>query len=53
MNKTTFLIPRMDCAAEEQLVRMALDGRPEIRRVSTDLTVREVTVLHEGTACTG
>ncbi len=50
MNKTTFAIPRMDCAAEERLVRMALDGRPEVRRITTDLSVREVTVLHEGNA---
>ena len=32
MNKTRFAVPKMDCAAEERLVRMALDfTRAEIR----------------------
>ena len=26
VNRSTFRIPKMDCASEEQLVRMALDG---------------------------
>jgi Co/Zn/Cd efflux system component len=50
MNKSRFLIPKMDCGAEEQLVRMALHGRPEVHRIEADLTVRELVVLHEGTA---
>lgn len=47
MNKTIFRVPKMDCAAEERLVRMALEGRPGIRRVDVDLSVRQVSVVHE------
>jgi hypothetical protein len=38
----------MDCAAEERLVRMALESRPEIRRVDANLAAREVVVVHQG-----
>ena len=48
MQKTTFSLPKMDCAAEERLVRMALDGRPAVRRVEVDLTARQLTVIHAG-----
>jgi len=48
--KTILSVPKMDCAAEERLVRMALEGRPGIRRVDADLSTRQLTVLHEGTA---
>jgi len=48
MQKTKFAIPKMDCAAEERLVRMALEGRPDIRNVDADLAARQVTVVHEG-----
>lgn len=50
MNKTKFSIPKMDCGAEEQLVRMALHGRPEVHRIEADLTEHELVVLHEGSA---
>jgi Co/Zn/Cd efflux system component len=40
----------MDCGAEEQLVRMALDGRPKVHRMEADLTTRELVVLHDGDA---
>ena len=50
MNKTTVSLPRMDCAAEERLVRMALDGLDQIRRIDANLSVRKLTVLHEGSA---
>ena len=50
MNKTRLSVPKMDCAAEERLVRMALDGRPQIRSVEADLGAREIWVIHEGSA---
>ncbi len=50
MQKTTFDMPKMDCAAEERLVRMALEGRPEIRNIDADLAARQVIVVHEGRA---
>ena len=48
MQKTTFDVPKMDCAAEERLVRMALEGRQGIQNVNADLSARQVTVVHEG-----
>ena len=50
MQKTTFDVPKMDCAAEEQLVRMALEGRQGIKNVDADLGARRLTVVHEGHA---
>jgi Co/Zn/Cd efflux system component len=38
----------MDCAAEEQLVRTALDDMQGVRRLSFDLARRTLTVWHEG-----
>lgn len=46
--KTSFKVTRMDCAAEESLVRMKLDGIPTISRLDVDLAERSVTVYHEG-----
>jgi len=40
----------MDCAAEEQLVRMALEGSDEVRQLSFDLAGRTLTVWHGGEA---
>jgi Co/Zn/Cd efflux system component len=40
----------MDCGAEEQLVRMALQRQPEVHRIEVDLTAHELVVLHEGSA---
>lgn len=50
MTKTRLSVPKMDCAAEERLVRMALDGRPQIRSIEADLGAREIWVIHEGSA---
>jgi Co/Zn/Cd efflux system component/copper chaperone CopZ len=47
MRKTISRVPKMDCAADERLVRMALEGRPGIRRVDVDLSTREVSVVHD------
>jgi len=40
----------MDCAAEERLVRLALEGRTGIDRLAFDLPARRLTVWHEGDA---
>jgi Co/Zn/Cd efflux system component len=50
MKKTTVSIPKMDCAAEERLVRMALEGRPGIHQLDADLGGRQLRVVHEGDA---
>ena len=50
MQKTTFSIPKMDCTAEERLVRMAVEGDATVRRLEADLGARSVAVYHEGSA---
>jgi len=46
--RTVFELPRMDCAAEEQMVRIALDGHPLVRTLRFDLVAHRVEVVHEG-----
>ena len=48
MDRTLFKVARMDCAAEEVLVRMKLDGVEAVRGLDFDLSQRELTVFHEG-----
>ena len=48
MQKTTFSIPKMDCTAEEQLVRSALSGQSGVVNLLFDLPKRELTVVHTG-----
>lgn len=48
MKKTTFNIPKMDCSAEEQLIRMKLDGNPEIKKLDFDLPGRKLEIYHDG-----
>lgn len=48
MDKTVFEIKQMDCAAEEQLVRMQLEPLSEIEQLQFDLNQRQVTVYHDG-----
>ena len=46
--KTVFAIPKMDCAAEERLIRMALAGQDAVQSVHADLASRRLTVVHDG-----
>ena len=46
--KTVFAIPKMDCAAEERLIRMALAGQDAVKLIHADLAARRLTVVHEG-----
>ena len=48
MKKTVLDVPNMDCAAEERVVRMALQRLDEVARIDSDLGRRRVTVVHEG-----
>ncbi len=48
MKKTVLDVPNMDCAAEERLVRMALQRLDQVARLDCDLGRRRVTVVHEG-----
>lgn len=45
---TWFRVEGMDCAAEEQIVRMRLRDVPSVRRVVVDLDRRTVAVVHAG-----
>ena len=47
MTVSRYRIAAMDCAAEEQLVRMALADLDGINRIAFDLTQREVFVDHQ------
>ncbi len=48
MNRTKFAVPKMDCGAEEQLVRMTIGGQPGVHRIDADLNARELLISHEG-----
>jgi Co/Zn/Cd efflux system component len=50
VQKTSFHVPAMDCAAEENLVRMKLQDATSVRTVDVDLTDRRVYVFHDGDA---
>jgi Co/Zn/Cd efflux system component len=50
MTITQFRVAAMDCAADEQLIRMRLDDVPGVRRVEIDLARRTVTVDHDADA---
>ena len=47
MTVSRFRVAKMDCAAEEQLVRMAVDDLGGVDEVVVDLDVREVAIQHE------
>ena len=47
MNKTTFSILKMDCASEEQMIRMKLADLEQVRGLDFDLRYRLLTVTHE------
>lgn len=47
MQKTTFKIQKMDCASEESMVRMKLEGFENIKSLQFDLPNRRLDVIHE------
>lgn len=48
MDRSFFQVSKMDCAAEENLVRMQLDDISAVRSLDFDLSARKVAVYHEG-----
>ena len=48
MNRTRYHVEKMDCAAEERLVRMALDAVEGVGPLRFDLPARRLDVVHEG-----
>lgn len=48
MEKTQFKISKMDCPSEENLIRLKLDGIPEINHLDFDIPNKLLTVFHSG-----
>ncbi|MUP39605.1 MULTISPECIES: cation transporter [Labilibaculum] len=46
MLKSEYHISKMDCPSEENLIRMKLDGLPEIKRLDFDIENRNLTIYH-------
>ena len=47
MYKTTFRIEKMDCPSEENLVRMKLEARDEVRGLRFHLSERRLEIFHD------
>ena len=45
---SSFLVPKMDCPSEERMIRLVLNGLPELNSLSFDLTSRQVRAFHDG-----
>lgn len=50
MQKTVFRVGKMDCSAEEQLIRLRLADQPAVQHLHFDLPGRQLTVWHTGSA---
>lgn len=48
MNKSVFQITQMDCASEEQMIRMKLEPFSDIKQLDFDLPNRKLIVYHQG-----
>lgn len=48
MERLIFKVPQMDCAAEEQLVRMKLSDQQGVNRLAFDIPARTVAITHVG-----
>lgn len=46
--ESRFLVPKMDCPSEENLIRMALGSVRGVRSLAFDLSKRELIVIHQG-----
>src|SRR3546814_17964078 len=45
---SSFSVPKMDCPSEERMIRLALNGFPELNSLSFDLSSRELRDFHDG-----
>ena len=50
MKQTTYHVEKMDCAAEEQMIRVGLEGLPGVEHLVFDLPARQLVVYHTGGA---
>ena len=46
--RTTYFIKKMDCSAEEQMIRMRLAGIEQVEHLTFDLSARRLIVEHTG-----
>lgn len=44
--RTTYVVRKMDCAAEQQLVKSALEGSAQVLSLSFDMRRRQVAIIH-------
>ena len=49
MYKSTFIISKMDCPSEEQMIRIKLEPLKEVKHLSFDIPNRKLQVYHIGT----
>ena len=47
MYKSVFKVSKMDCPSEETMIKMKLEGLPEIKNLQFDLENRVLTVFHD------
>ena len=45
---SSFLVPKMDCPSEERMIRLVLNGVPDLHSLSFDLASRQVRAFHDG-----
>lgn len=50
MNKSVFVVSKMDCPSEERIIRMKLEDMPTIKQMEFNIQERLLTVTHEGEA---
>lgn len=48
MNKSVFAVPQMDCPSEERMIRLAIEGNPNLQGLAFDLGNRQLAVFHTG-----
>lgn len=48
INQTTFKVSKMDCPSEEQMIRMKLEGFPQVEHLDFDIPQRKLQVYHQG-----
>lgn len=48
MKESSFEVPKMDCPSEERMIRLALDSKPEVKKLGFNLSSRTLSVFHDG-----
>lgn len=48
MRKSTFIVSKMDCPSEEQMIRMKMESYDEVKYLEFDIPNRKLEVYHQG-----